>query len=156
MIKKILIILLIVVFFVISTYSFLLDTTSNNKKYIQVEIRGEVEQEKTLSLPLGSTFNDALKQIDLTEESDTSMFSYLDVLYNNQIIVIPKHSNNLISINNADIDSLVTLPGIGNSIASRIIEYREKYGNFVNLDELKNVKGIGEKKFNKIKPYICL
>ena len=156
MIKKILVILLIVVFFVISTYSFLLDTTSNNKKYIQVEIRGEVEQEKTLSLPLGSTFNDALKQIDLTEESDTSMFSYLDVLYNNQIIVIPKHSNNLISINNADIDSLVTLPGIGNSIASRIIEYREKYGNFVNLDELKNVKGIGEKKFNKIKPYICL
>lgn len=155
MIKKILIILLIVVFFVISTYSFLLDTT-NNKKYIQVEIRGEVEQEKTLSLPLGSTFNDALKQIDLTEESDTSMFSYLDVLYNNQIIVIPKHSNNLISINNADIDLLVTLPGIGNSIASRIIEYREKYGNFVNLDELKNVKGIGEKKFNKIKPYICL
>lgn len=156
MIKKILIILLIVVFFVISTYSFLLNTTNNNKKYIQVEIRGEVEQEKTLSLPLGSTFNDALKQIDLTEESDTSMFSYLDVLYNNQIIVIPKHSNNLISINNADIDSLVTLPGIGNSIASRIIEYREKYGNFVNLDELKNVKGIGEKKFNKIKPYICL
>ena len=155
MIKKILIILLIVVFFVISTYSFLLDTT-NNKKYIQVEIRGEVEQEKTLSLPLGSTFNDALKQIDLTEESDTSMFSYLDVLYNNQIIVIPKHSYNLISINNADIDTLVTLPGIGNSIASRIIEYREKYGNFVNLDELKNVKGIGEKKFNKIKPYICL
>jgi|UniRef100_A0A7V3RHR9 competence protein ComEA len=59
-----------------------------------------------------------------------------------------------ISINSADVEELCALPGIGPAIAQRIVEYRKKNGGFKSIDEIKAVKGIGEKLFEKIKPYI--
>ena len=61
-----------------------------------------------------------------------------------------------ISINGADADDLTNLPGIGPSIAHRIVEYRQTHGTFKNLTDLKKVKGIGDKLFKKILPYIKL
>lgn len=59
-----------------------------------------------------------------------------------------------IDINNACQEELDQLPHIGETLALRIIEYREKYGNFEKIEDIMNVKGIGEKTFNKIKNYI--
>lgn len=46
------------------------------------------------------------------------------------------------------------LPGIGQTIAKRIVEYRNENGNFEKIEDIMKVKGIGEGKFNKIKDYI--
>ena len=56
-----------------------------------------------------------------------------------------------IDINKAGIDELDLLDGIGPSLAGRIIEYRQKYGPFTRVEDLKNVKGIGDKLFDRIK-----
>jgi len=61
-----------------------------------------------------------------------------------------------ISINSADIKELEQLPGIGPSLARRIIEYREEHGLFQKLEDLKKVKGIGDKLFEKIMLYAQL
>ncbi len=61
-----------------------------------------------------------------------------------------------ISVNNVDVSELEDLPGIGPSLANRIVEYRNTYGKFKNLESLKNVKGIGDKLFHKILPFIKL
>lgn len=61
-----------------------------------------------------------------------------------------------IDINNADIEALKTLPGVGPVIARRIIEYRKTHGRFNTIEEIKNVKGIGEKKFKEIKEIITV
>ena len=61
-----------------------------------------------------------------------------------------------ISINTATSSQLIQLPGIGNAYAQRIIEYRETNGDFTSVDELVNVKGIGERTLEKIKPFIKL
>ena len=61
-----------------------------------------------------------------------------------------------ININTATVEELVSLPGIGNKIANRIIEYREKKENFKTIEEIMNVKGIGKKKFKKIKQLITV
>ncbi len=61
-----------------------------------------------------------------------------------------------ISINGADADDLTNLPGIGPSIAQRIVEYRQTHGTFKNLGDLKKIKGIGDKLFKRILPYIKL
>lgn len=61
-----------------------------------------------------------------------------------------------ININTATPDHLQLLPGIGESLAERIIDYREQHGDFTKIEELMNVSGIGEKKFANIKDYIMV
>ena len=61
-----------------------------------------------------------------------------------------------ININTADAERLATLKGIGPALAQRIIEYREQNGAFKSIDELKNVRGIGQKKFDVFKDKITI
>ncbi len=61
-----------------------------------------------------------------------------------------------INLNSATVDQLQDLPGIGRATAERILEYRQKNGGFKKVEELMNVKGIGEKSFLKLKPLIVV
>ena len=61
-----------------------------------------------------------------------------------------------VNLNTATQAQLETLPGIGASAAKRIIEYRQKNGGFKKVEELMNVKGIGEKSFLKLKQHITV
>jgi competence protein ComEA len=62
----------------------------------------------------------------------------------------------VVNLNTATATQIATLPGIGEKAAERIIEYREKNGGFKKIEELMNVKGIGEKSFLKLKPLITV
>jgi len=127
------------------------------EKLINVEIKGYVRNPGTYQLKSGSTLDDLLKEALVQDEADLSSLSLQNILYNGQLIVIPKKKKEtLISINSADISELVTLPGIGEKTAQKIIDYRNEFGSFLSLEELMNVSGIGNAKFNKIKPYITL
>ena len=66
----------------------------------------------------------------------------------------PAQPKNTINLNTATVEQLATLPGIGPKTAERIVEYRTKSGGFKKIEELMNVKGIGEKSFLKIKPLV--
>lgn len=70
--------------------------------------------------------------------------------------VKPKSENIylMVNINTASLEMLQSLNGIGESYAEKIIEYRNSNGQFKTIEEIKNVKGIGDAKFNKIKKYI--
>ena len=65
-------------------------------------------------------------------------------------------SSDLISINQASKEELMTLPGIGESKADRILAYRQEHGGFKSLEELMNISGIKEGVYNKMKDYITL
>ena len=72
------------------------------------------------------------------------------------MIVIPtkEKNQNLVNINNATKEELVTLPGIGEAKAQNIINYRMKNGKFISVEELKKVSGISEEIYNKIKELV--
>ena len=61
-----------------------------------------------------------------------------------------------ININKASVEELENISGIGPSLASKIISYRDSNGKFNSIEELKNVSGIGDKKFESIKEYITV
>ena len=59
-----------------------------------------------------------------------------------------------IDLNSATVEQLITLPGVGQSKAKAIIKYREEVGPFLEVAQLTQVKGIGEKMLNKIEGYV--
>ena len=62
----------------------------------------------------------------------------------------------LININTATANELMTLDGIGEVIAQRIVDYRTENGDFQSIEELMDVSGIGEKKFEAIKAFVTI
>lgn len=69
---------------------------------------------------------------------------------------LPPPEEKSININEADLETLIRLPGIGEKTAQKIIDLRNKKSEFENLEELMEVKGIGEVKFNKIKKFLYI
>ena len=157
--KKLIKSLIVTIISFLSLYlSIDIDTNQlEENNYISVEIKGEIKKPGIYELKKGSNLQDLLDIAIILDSSDLSSYSLNTALYNNQIIVIPKISEEvLISINSADLKQLSSLPGIGIKTAEKIIEYRTNNGSFNSLEELMNVKGIGKSKFNKIKEYITL
>lgn len=62
----------------------------------------------------------------------------------------------LVNINTASKEELMILPGIGESKASNIVAYRENNGSFKKIEDIKNISGIGEATFEKLKALICI
>ena len=89
-------------------------------------------------------------QNQCVQKDENSLKNDVCISSNNNI------STNKISINNATKEELMTLPGIGESKAKDIIDYRTKNGPFKKLEDLKNIPGIGENVYNNLKENITL
>lgn len=66
----------------------------------------------------------------------------------------PAKGSQVVNINTADKAALMLIPGVGEVIAQRILDYRNQYGAFSSADELVKIKGIGEKTLEKMRPYV--
>ena len=149
-----------------------LETPKPPVKKISVYVSGQVKNVAVVELE----DNGNLRAVDavnlaggLTEFADTEVINLAETISDGQHIHIPtkeillqpstknfsaQDSGDKININTADVDKLSTLKGVGPSTAQKIIDYREQNGAFKTIDELKNVRGIGQKKFDTIKDRI--
>ncbi len=154
-----------------------------SKELVIVHITGAVRTPGIVKLPEGARIEDAIdKAGGLTEDADISDVNLAYVLEDGIKIKIPTISeekneeiiisssgegivekeisnnseNKIININKANETDLQTLPGIGASLAGRIVEYRNSNGKFNEIEDIKNVSGIGESKYENIKNLICV
>lgn len=150
------------------------------KEIIKIYITGEVNNPGVKELEMGSRIEDAINIAGgLTPAANISKANLAYQLEDGQKIYIPNINENIeeyitkeneegiveesksttsgrININNADINELCELPGVGESLATRIVTYREENGKFKMIEDLKNVSGIGEKKFESLKEYVVV
>ncbi len=148
---------------------------------IKVYVTGEVNNPGVIELENGSRIEDAIVLAGgTTRESDLSNINLAYSLEDGQKLYIPNVNENFakeyittenmegivestttdskskININVGGINELSNLPGVGESLAKKIIAYREENGKFKKIDDLKNVTGIGDKKYESLKDYICV
>ncbi len=127
---------------------------------LEAEIKGEVQNPGVYELKTGAKIKDLISAAGGTsEQADLSAISEMQEVAEGEVLVIPAareaRDKNLISINTATEEELQQLSGIGPALSARIIEYRNT-SSFSCLEDLMNVKGIGEKMFEKIRDEICL
>jgi len=143
--------------------------TNHSTKYIFVDIDGAVNNPGVYQFNEGDRVNDAIiKAGGLTASALTKDLNKarklvdgekIYILKEGEIVdVLPLYSaenEGKININNASKEILMSLSGIGEVYAERIIEYRSKK-QFTAIEEIKNIEGIGEKTFEKIKDQITI
>ncbi|KAB3533109.1 helix-hairpin-helix domain-containing protein [Alkaliphilus serpentinus] len=152
----------------------LIEEVMKESNYIFVHIEGAVNKPGVYKLEGKVRIYEAVEAAGgLTEEADTTRINMAVMLEDEDFVYVPaKGEENppieisitsekpsqegKININTADSKGLISLNGIGEAIANRIIEYRNVNGPFKSIEEIKNVSGIGESKFNAIKDKITV
>ncbi|MEY2694892.1 MAG: hypothetical protein RLZZ72_148 [Actinomycetota bacterium] len=132
---------------------------------IFVHVAGEVKNPGLYAVRVGSRVEDAIKLAGGMTKSafEQSVNLARMVSDGEQIVVLDKSqiasggvASEFISLNNATAEQLESLPGVGPSLASRIIEHRNAIGSFSDLTQLRDVTGIGEKLYAKISVLLTL
>ena len=128
-----------------------------------IDLKGEINRSGIYEIKSGTFLYELIELAGgLTSSADLSKINLALRLTNESMIVIPKIQNiqtfedEKININTATINDLKTLEKIGDVLASRIIEYRETNGYYKNIEELKNIKGLSDGVFNKIRDFITV
>ena len=156
------------------------ETEEIGKEKIKVYITGEVNNPGVKELDSNARIEDAiniaggitnaanLKEVNLAYPLEDGQKIYIPninekveeyLTENNGSGIIEDIGTNRfgkININKADLQDLCNLPGVGESLAQKIIEYRNENGKFKSIEDLKNVTGIGEKKYENLKEYIVV
>lgn len=135
--------------------------------YIYVDIKGEVANPgvykldsnsrlyEVISLAGGLTIDADVYQINMASLLTDEMNIYIPSIYDDVVVDIPTEPS-LIDINQANETLLETLPGIGPSTATAIVDYRIEFGYFGSIEDIMNVPGIGETTYDNIKDLITI
>lgn len=147
---------------------------------VAIDVKGAVSMPGIYTMSSNERVNDAINKAGgLTEKADAAAVNLAQKVQDEMVIYVPAEGEEappiqsappvstdssknegspqaLTNINTADSAALQQLPGIGESKAQAIIDFRETDGPFSTVDDLKNVSGIGDKTFEKLAPLIAV
>lgn len=157
-----------------------------NNKEITVYVSGEVNKSGVVTLKEGDRLAVAVEKLGgTTKKADLNNINLAIRVKDEEHYIIPKigeakqedlkdvnntkdienaeiknentaKDSSKININTATLEELDKLPGVGEATANKIISHREENGQFKTIEDIKNVNGIGDKKFEKMKELICV
>ncbi|WP_336621621.1 helix-hairpin-helix domain-containing protein [Streptomyces sp. DH37] len=149
-------------------------TAASGGKPLLVDVAGEVRRPGVHRLPAGARVADALRAAGgVRPGTDLHGLNRARPVADGEQIVVGEPpaaaavpgppaapagggpaAGGPVSLNSATVDQLDSLPGIGPVMAQRIIDYRTRHGGFSSVDELREVSGIGERRFADLKPLV--
>lgn len=156
------------------------DINENKSKEIRIFVSGEVKNPGVVTIENSKRLIDAIDLLGgFTEEADLNKINLAMTIEDEMHYIIPKigeeinnnnnnnenatqnniksqEGNSKININIANVSDLDKLPGVGEATANKILNYREEKGQFKSIEEIKNVNGIGDKKYEDIKEMITI
>lgn len=139
-----------------------------------VDIKGEVRNPGVYPVEQNMRVYDVIELAGgLKDEANTATLNFAQQLSDQMMIYVPHKDEevvsvqsqlpsenaaetDLINLNEADVTALLTLPGIGEKKAQLILQYRTDNGSFTNIEQLMEVKGIGQKTFDALKEQITV
>ena len=145
---------------------------TGRRQEMYVHVCGQVQRPGVYRLPAGSRVFEAVEAAGgMCEGADGSYLNQAEMLSDGQQLYVPAEGEDMraamdkdagtdvkddgrVDINTAAKDELMTLNGIGEARADSIIKYREEHGGFQSIEELKEVEGIKDGIFNKVKDQI--
>lgn len=148
-----------------------LSTSSKENSTIYVDVKGAVKLPDVYKMKKNDRVKDVLKKAKISENADITKINLSEKLTDQKMIYIPNknetklnatltNQSNLdtsesikVNLNTANERELLNVPGIGPTKVKEIIKYREKKGQFNKVEDLKQVRGIGGKTFEKLKDY---
>jgi competence protein ComEA len=145
-------------------------SVSDDRQSVYVYVCGAVNKAGVYELDEGSRLYEAIELAGgMSEDADTTYLNMARVLTDGEQVVVYTVTETLslreeeaqarlglVNINTADLTELTTISGIGESRAKAIIDYREKNGAFSSIEDIKNVDGIKDGLFSKIKDKITI
>ncbi len=151
-------------------------TASPEKSTVVVDVKGQVVSPGVYTLSYESRVIDAIKVAGgLLPNADGRALNLASKLTDEMVIYVPEigeipaiidqnsihttetsKESSLVNINTADETQLMTLVGIGPSKAKSILSYRDEHGQFIAIEDLKEVTGIGDRTFENIKDFITV
>lgn len=151
------------------------------KEYIKIHITGQINSPGIIELEEGARIADAieksggatalanLENVNLAYELQDGQKVYIPSMEEGKVEYLTEESGEniiedtsafsktkKININKASEEDLQNIPGIGPSMAQKIVIYRKENGEFKSIEDLKNVSGIGDKKFESMREYISI
>ena len=145
--------------------------TAEQPATIRVYVSGAVKKPDVYSLPPGSIVKDALSAAGgPAEDADLDRINLAARVNDGMQVHFPRKgepaaapgspgaapASGPLDVNTATLEQLDALPGVGPAIAQRIIDYRAEHGPFTAVDQLKDVKGVGDALFEKIKDLVTI
>ena len=149
------------------------------KKEIVVDIKGAVQKPSTYKMAEGDRVQDVLKRAGISDDADLTYVNLSEKLMDQKLIIIPKKGQQIIAqtpsqhqtpdtpnslqgaqppvnINTATVEQLTTVKGIGKRKAELIIAHREEKGAFTKIEDLKAIKGFGDKTLARLREYLTV
>ena len=140
---------------------------------IIVDVKGAVKKVQPYTMKSNQRVKDVLDKAGILPQADLSQINLAEKLIDQKLIYVPKKGERTgsqgttasastqstqqpINLNLAQETDLVEIPGIGPSKAQSIIAYRDEKGGFKTVEDLKEIKGIGDKTFEKLKDYFTV
>ncbi len=141
----------------------------DSSEQIVVDLRGAIVNPGIYKLDSDVRMYELIKKAGGFKEANQECVNQAQILSDEQLIIIPSSNEECsnvststdnneakLNINEATVEQLTTLPGIGQTRAQQIIDYRDTNGKFKSIDDLKNVNGIGEQTFLNISELISV